>query len=82
MGGWFTQYGERVVVQLVHVIWFPERPAQGVLDVGGKRRRPRSPRSASSDGKTPLARAQRSPSRTTLPSLTTPKTTLAAPIAS
>jgi hypothetical protein len=29
----FTRYGERVLVQLVYTIWFPERPPEGSLDL-------------------------------------------------
>jgi hypothetical protein len=29
----FTRYGERTLVQLVYLIWFPERPANGWLDL-------------------------------------------------
>jgi len=29
----YTRYGERVLLQLVYTIWFPERPAQGEFDL-------------------------------------------------
>ena len=29
----YTRYAERVLLQLVYTIWFPERPASGVLDL-------------------------------------------------
>lgn len=28
----YTRYGERVLMQLVYTIWFPERPARGAVD--------------------------------------------------
>ena len=29
----YTDYGDRVLLQLVYTIWFPERPAQGAFDL-------------------------------------------------
>lgn len=29
----YTRYGERVLLQLVYTLWFPERPAQGAADL-------------------------------------------------
>ena len=29
----YTRYGERVLLQLVYTLWFPERPAQGEVDL-------------------------------------------------
>ena len=29
----FTRYGERILIQLVYTIWFPERPQQSSLDL-------------------------------------------------
>jgi hypothetical protein len=33
----FTRYGERVLLQLVYTLWFPERPKNGTFDLLGGR---------------------------------------------